>query len=271
MSLRKFCIPCTCYSIIVAAFLLSNPTFAQTNTGIFKGIVKDKKEQFPLIGVIVNMETYHIVTDENGNFEFSLPAGEYTCNLSLVGYTPMEVKVNIQSDSIYEMTFEMEIADNFLQTITVTSGRYDKPIGEVTVSLEVIRPQLINSTNTTALDQVLQKMPGVDIIDGQANIRGGSGYSYGAGSRVLILLDDIPALQADAGTANWNDFPIENISRIEVLKGASSVLYGSSALNGIINVFTGYPSDKPETKAVLYYTHFMDPADPTKKWWTRAP
>src|SRR5690606_30947478 len=114
-------------------------------------------------------------------------------------------------------------------------------------------------------------MPGVDIIDGQANIRGGSGYSYGAGSRVLILLDDIPALQADAGTTNWNDFPIENIARIEILKGASSVLYGSSALNGIINVLTGYPTDKPETKAVLYYTHFMDPADPAKKWWTRAP
>jgi outer membrane receptor protein involved in Fe transport len=271
MALRKYCFYATYFLLVVSAFFLSNYAFAQTNSGIVKGIVKDKSDQSPLIGVIVEVDSFYTVTDENGGFELSLPAGEYSCNLSLIGYIPVEANVNIQSGSLTELTFEMEMAENILTTTTVTSGRYDKPIGEVTVSLEVIRPQLVNSTNTTALDQVLQKMPGVDIIDGQANIRGGSGYSYGAGSRVLILLDDIPALQADAGTTNWNDFPIENISRIEILKGASSVMYGSSALNGIINVLTGYPTDKPETKAVLYYTHFMDPSDPAKKWWTRAP
>ncbi|MBK7428045.1 MAG: TonB-dependent receptor [Saprospiraceae bacterium] len=271
MTLRKYFIYCTYYLILVSTFLVSNIAFAQTSTGVFKGLVKDRNDQFVLIGVIVKMDSHYAVTDENGRFELTLPAGSYSCELSLVGYVPVVVNVNIKMDSFSEMTFDMEMADNILKTTTVTSGRYDKAIGEVTVSLEVIRPQLVNSTNTTALDQVLQKMPGVDIIDGQANIRGGSGYSYGAGSRVLILLDDIPALQADAGTTNWNDFPIENISRIEILKGASSVLYGSSALNGIINVLTGYPTEKAETKAVLYYTHFMDPADPAKKWWTRAP
>ncbi|MDV7393749.1 Plug domain-containing protein, partial [Arthrospira platensis SPKY1] len=121
-----------------------------------------------------------------------------------------------------------------LQTATVTSGKFEKSLGEVTVSLEVIKPQLIESVNTVSLDQVLEKVPGVNIIDGQANIRGGSGFSYGAGSRVLLLVDDIPMLQADAGFPNWNDLPVENIEQIEVVKGAASALYGSSALNGII-------------------------------------
>lgn len=271
MSLRKYCFDCSNFLLVITAFFAFNISFAQTNPGTLKGQVKDKSDQSPLIGVIIEVDSFYAVTDELGEFELSLPAGEYSSKMSLVGYVPLLSKLSIQAGSTTEMIFDMEIAENILTTTTVTSGRYDKPIGEVTVSLEVIRPQLLNSTNTTALDQVLQKMPGVDIIDGQANIRGGSGYSYGAGSRVLILLDDIPALQADAGTTNWNDFPIENISRIEILKGASSVLYGSSALNGIINVLTGYPTEQSETKAMIYYTHFMDPADPAKKWWDRAP
>ena len=65
------------------------------------------------------------------------------------------------------------------------------------------------------------------MVSSQPNIRGGSGWSYGAGSRVLLLVDDIPALQADAGLAQWDDIPVENIAQIEVVKGAASALYGS--------------------------------------------
>ena len=49
------------------------------------------------------------------------------------------------------------------------------------------------------LHESLVKIPGVAVVDGQASIRGGSGFAYGAGTRVLILVDDIPALQVDAG------------------------------------------------------------------------
>jgi len=70
--------------------------------------------------------------------------------------------------------------------------------------------------------------------------QGGSGYSYGAGSRVLVLVDDLPLLSPDAGDVKWDYLPVENISQVEIIKGASSVLYGSSALNGIINVRTAY-------------------------------
>jgi Outer membrane receptor for ferrienterochelin and colicins len=63
---------------------------------------------------------------------------------------------------------------------------------------------------------------------------------------VLLLLDDIPVLQPDAGTPNWDDLPVENIAQIEVIKGAASALYGSSAMNGIVNVRTAYAGSEPE-------------------------
>jgi len=80
----------------------------------------------------------------------------------------------------------MKETATLLNTATVTSGKFEKPLGEVTVSLEVLQPDLIESNNATSVDDILDKVPGVTIVDGQANIRGGSGYSYGAGSRVLL-------------------------------------------------------------------------------------
>jgi hypothetical protein len=76
--------------------------------------------------------------------------------------------------------------------------------------------------------------------DGQASIRGGSGWSYGAGSRVLVLYDDLPLLSAEGADAKWALIPMENIESMEVIKGAASSIYGSGALNGVINFRTGY-------------------------------
>jgi outer membrane receptor protein involved in Fe transport len=130
-----------------------------------------------------------------------------------------------------------------------------------------LKPKLVQSTNTTSVDEVLTKVPGVSIIDGQASIRGGAGFSYGAGTRVLLLVDDIPALQVDAGFPNWDDFPVENLSQMEVLKGAASALYGSSAMNGIINIRTGFAKDKPETEVAYFAKTWDTPRDKNQKWW----
>ena len=83
----------------------------------------------------------------------------------------------------------------------------------------------------------------------------------------MLLLDDIPALQVDAGFPNWSDIPIENLSQIEVLKGAASSLYGSAALNGIINFRSSYAKSEPETRLSLATNIFQSPKDIEKKWW----
>jgi iron complex outermembrane receptor protein len=80
--------------------------------------------------------------------------------------------------------------------------------------MEILKPSLIENTNTVSLEQAIERLPGVDIIDGQANIRNGSGWSYGAGSRVLVMVDDIPMLAADAGDAKWNYLPWKKSNRL---------------------------------------------------------
>lgn len=231
------------------------------------GVVKDAANAEALIGVTVRAGEAGTATDATGAFSLSVPAGNYEVSFSFVGYEPKTQTIRLVAGQTTQLDIRLGDSDNLLQTATVTSGKFEKPLGEVTVSLDVLKPRLIESTNTTSVDEVLVKVPGVSVIDGQASIRGGAGFSYGAGTRVLLLVDDIPALQVDAGFPNWDDFPVENITQMEVLKGAASALYGSSAMNGIINIRTGFAKDKPETNAALFTKVWGAPKDESKKWW----
>lgn len=246
-------------------FFTSYTFFAQNAT--LQGTVTDTRTSEVLPGVTVRVGSGGAATDANGNYKLSLPAGAHTVVFSFVGYESKTQDIRLDVGQTLELNVNLGDADNLLQQATVTAGKFEKPLGEVTVSLEVLKPRLLESTNTTSVDEVLAKVPGVSMIDGQASIRGGSGFSYGAGTRVLLLVDDIPALQVDAGYPNWDDFPVENIAQIEVLKGAASSLYGSSAMNGIINIRTGFAKDKPETEAAYFVRTWGDPKDAGKKWW----
>ena len=117
-----------------------------------------------------------------------------------------------------------------MDNIVISAGKFEQKLEEVTVSMDVIKPSLIENKNSTDLEVLMNQSPGVQVIDGQANIRGGSGWSYNTGSRVLVMIDDMPLLSGDRGTVEWNLIPMENISQIEVIKGASSVLFGSCLL-----------------------------------------
>jgi outer membrane receptor protein involved in Fe transport len=243
--------------------------FAQVN---ISGKVIDAKTQEGLIGASVSMGTEKTITDDNGFYSIKLSnSGLTNIDVSYVGFKTLS-KQEIFTNSTYEnFDFQLEEITTLLKITTVTSGKFEKALSEVTVSMEVLTPKLVENINTRKLDDALQKIPGVNIIDGQPNIRGGSGWSYGAGSRVLVLMDGIPALQADAGLTNWKDFPVENIEQVEIVKGAASALYGSSAMNGIINIRTGFAKSTPETKVSMQYTNYLTPNDEGKKWWSQSP
>ena len=88
------------------------------------------------------------------------------------------------------------------------------------------------------IDEAVGKAPGVQFLSGQVNIRGSSGFVEGLGSRVLLLVDGVPANQGDRGGINWDLLPVDDIERVEVVKGAGSALYGSAALGGVVNLIT---------------------------------
>jgi len=257
--------------ILTCLLLINTSSAVQAQKGTVRGVVMDASSGEKLIGTNISVGEVLSVSGNDGSYSIQLPAGVHLLKVSYVGYKPFTTTVELKAGDTIEQDISLEFEASILQTATVTGSKHQKSLARSPVSINVVKPQLIENTNTIRITSLLDKIPGVQIIDNQANIRGGSGWSYGAGSRVMLLIDDIPAHQADAGRPSWGDIPVENISQIEVLKGASSTLYGSAALNGIINIKTGYATSEPVTKANISYKTYMSPADEQKQWWSSAP
>ncbi len=244
-----------------------NPVTAQVE-GKVSGTVRDASTGETLIGVnVIADSTTGVSTDINGHYSIRLAAGDYQFTFRYVGYEAEKRKVEVLPDKEVRLDVEMEPASIDLKTVVVSAGKFEQKLSDVSVSMEIIQPDFIENTNTVNIESVVSKMPGVDVLGDQPSIRGGSGYSYGAGSRVLVLVDDLPILTADVGEVKWNFLPVENIDQIEILKGASSALYGSSALDGVINIRTAWPGFEPETKVTVFGGLYAKPKRKETAWW----
>ena len=207
-----------------------------------------------LIGAnIISENGLGVATDIDGKYQLKLSEGKQKITFKYIGYDEIIKTFELAKNETLEMNITLSPISEQLNTIVVSAGRFEQKIEEITVSMEVIKPSLIENKNTTDIQTAMDQIPGVNITDGQANIRGGSGWSFGAGTRVLVLVDDMPLISGDAGQVQWKLIATENINQVEVIKGASSALYGSSALNGVINIRTAFPSQKDIDKLSLIH------------------
>ncbi len=254
-------------NIILSLSLFFVCSFAEAQI-VVKGKIKDKLTSDGLMGVAIIADSRTGgISDVNGNYTLSLTEGKHNLEFKLLGYNPVTRAIELKTGDSLRLDITMETSSRSLDMVVVSAGKFEQKLGDVTVSMEVITPQLVESRNTTSMENIIDQVPGVNVTDGQANIRGGSGYSYGGGSRVLLLVDDIPMLSADAGDIKWNFLPIENLQQVEVIKGASSALFGSSALDGVINIRTAYPTATPQSSIVMYSGIYDNPARPELAWW----
>ena len=235
---------------------------------ILQGTVSEQGTGQSLIGVnVTHAPGRGTATDVDGTFRLTLPPGQYTLTFSFVGYTTIRENITLQPGETRVLDKRMSIAAAQLDMVVVTAGKFEQRVGEVTQSLSVLQPELILNKNLTGMEQALDQIPGVVVVDDDPQIRAGSGFSYGAGSRVQVLVDDIPVLGGDIGRPSWNFLPMENLEQIEVIKGAASVLHGSAALSGVINIRTAYPRGKPRTRVTTFAGLYDTPGNPAARWW----
>ena len=236
---------------------------------VLSGNITDKTTGETLIGVnVILNESSGTITDIDGNYSIKLEKGNQQLSFTYTGYEKQTITVD--SDGVTSQTVDIQMAsiNSILDIVVVSGSRFERKITEETVTIDVITPQILDRNNNTDLSEAVKRIPGVEVIDGQANIRGGSGYAYGAGSRVAILVNDQPLVAAEIGDIKWNFIPLENAGQIEVIKGASSVLYGASALNGVIHVKTAWPTNKPYTAITTYAGISDDPKTDSIIWWS---
>ena len=261
--------------IYLLVFLITFSFSANSQTVI--GTIVDKNNS-PLIGVNVYSKSGKgVTTDLNGAFRLDLEEGLSKINFSYIGYETLTKEYSLEINKTKNVKIVLNEVSKKLDVVVISAGKFEQRIEETTVSMEVIKPQMIENKNTTEIQTAMEQIPGVNITDGQANIRGGSGWSYGAGSRVLVMVDDMPLISGDAGQVQWKLIATENINQVEVIKGASSVLYGSSALNGVINIRTAFPSRKDikknpsigYTKINSHYGFIDFPQRSSLIWWNQ--
>ncbi|NBX80440.1 MAG: TonB-dependent receptor [Flavobacteriales bacterium] len=232
------------------------------------GKVIDKVSNEAIIGAkIIGSDGAKAVTDFEGNFKLNSQKFPVTLITTMIQYMNDTLVIQKSGDIVIKLS--EPIKD--LGPVVVSAGKRRQAIEEIPVSMEIIRPELIDNKGISNLEQAVNQTPGVFTMDGQVSIRGGSGFAYGTGSRVLLLWNGMPLLSGYAGDTQWNAIPMEQASQVEVMKGAASVLYGSGALNGVISLQEKEPGLKPETKVKVQYGIYDNPARASLKWWSRSP
>jgi outer membrane receptor protein involved in Fe transport len=258
-----------------AICLFSFGTHAQvtaTLDGTVRGTVRDAQSHAGIPGVVVSFGSGKgVSTNDSGRYEILLPAGDYTVQIRFIGYAERSIPVQVKQGSATVLDAELMPSTSQLDMVVVSAGKFEQRVGEVTQSLSVLPAQLMRDKNTVTLSKVLDQVPGVVVVDDDPQIRAGSGFSYGAGSRVMLLVDGLPILSGDIGRPNWSFMPIEDVEQVEIIKGASSVLYGSAALSGVINVRTAYPGAEAVTRATMFGGVYDMPGIADGKWWGPSP
>ena len=238
--------------------------------GDLTGRVKVADGDRPLFGatVVVIGTDYASHTDERGRFRFTdLLAGRYEIFVSHIGFKSRLVKgVEVPDLDEVALAITLDFSPVELPELVVSATRRVQSFAEAPLSMSVAERQELAAHNAFRLSGPLKYVSGVNQVGGQVSIRGSSGFSRGTGSRVLLLVDGSPMLSADNGDIKWDVIPIDQVERVEVIKGAGSALYGSGALGGVINVITRQPAETPQTRFRLVNGMYGQPAHETWRW-----
>ncbi|MBN2091442.1 TonB-dependent receptor [candidate division KSB1 bacterium] len=261
--------------ILLVFCLISQPLLqAQTKKyAQLKGTVKSSETSEPLPGVniIVVGTVLGTTTDLEGVFTLNkIPVGTYQIKATMMGFKPQIKSVTTILNQAVILDFKLDETVIETPALVVTASKRRQSIQDSPTSLSVMTSHDIERLNEPYLDQALKTAPGVHFAGSNINIRGSSGFSRGAGSRVLLLVDGIPMMPGDSGDIKWDVIPVGEVKQVEIVKGAGSALYGSYALGGIVNVITKDPSPEPQTSIRLASGIYDKPYWPEWRWTDRT-
>lgn len=259
-----FCIISLCISLHEQSALM-----AQTH-GTITGIVVSSEDDSTLVGanILIQGTVLGATSGKGGHFTISkVPAGVYNLLVSRLGYERKIISaIDVKAGDTVKVRISLAPLPIQSEAVVVTASKRDQSFQEIPVSVSLLDSKTLEERNTITIDDALRYLPGVNMVQSQVNIRGMSGYSRGIGSRVLLLLDGLPLLTGDTGEITWETIPTLQVDRVEVVKGAGSALYGSSALGGVINVITKEIKEGHETRVRAYAGIYDDPYYDEWKW-----
>ncbi len=243
--------------LILLLFLSITSNFSLQAQRTVVGTVTDSATGETLVGVTIRVADHKglgTVTDNVGKYRLQLPSSKvFTLEVSYVGYEPQ--RRTIDANHKGPANFALRQKANILDMVVVTGTRTPKLLKDVPIVTRVITHDDIAMQDATDIRDVLQtELPGVEFSYSMGqqvvNIQGFGGNS------VLFLVDgERLAGESVFGNLDYTRLNMDNVERVEIVKGAASSLYGSDAVGGVINIITrNY--DKPWN--LNLNTHFAE-------------
>jgi iron complex outermembrane receptor protein len=256
---------------------------ARSETGdmaVISGRVLDANTSETIRYCTITIDTLGIqgITDQMGNFVMGgIPPRTVRILITHVSYTPLSKLFTLKAGDNSLGTILLEPMVLQVDPIVVTAARQEQTVKMAPASIVVVGSKEIDDRQVTTFDQVLENVPGVyafrstPISVQSLSIRGSSDVAGGGvGNRVLLLVDGRPALTSDSGGAFWSLVPTNFIDRVEIVKGAFSSLYGSTAMGGVVNVITQRPHAASSTRLDLKIG-FFEKAPPAIRYTENTP
>ena len=236
--------------LLVTMLIAASTAISAKDAGKISGRVIDAVSGQPLPGanVVLQNTLLGASADDGGRYIIpNVPVGTWEIVVSYISYSPLKTMITVEKDSVYTLDFSLKSSAILFDQVVITGSRQAEDLSKAVNSVNVLPSSEILERNYLRTDRALQQLPAVDLIGENLSIRGGSGYSFlgVGGSRVLMLIDDVPMLTSDFSRANWDFLPVTDLERAEVLKGAASVLYGSGGISSVVNLISRKPTIKP--------------------------
>lgn len=142
--------------------------------------------------------------------------------------------------------FDMSLEELMDVSVVVSAARHEQKVSETSIALSTITAEDIHYSGLTTIPEILQLAPGVDVrrLNRYHYVIGVRGMMSTSADRTLVLIDGHTAMNSVFGPPDWLNLPvmIEDIERIEILRGPAGSAWGANAATGIINIITKKPS-----------------------------
>jgi outer membrane receptor for ferrienterochelin and colicins len=203
-----------------------------------------------LAGFQVRSDSVNAATDATGRARLVLPAGRRTLSITRIGFQPKSVSVTVIADSVVAVTFDAEMQGMQMKEVAITATRVEKLAGETPVRVEVIDEMEVEENTLMApsgITMLLNETPGLRVFNASPTLGTGSVRILGlSGQYTVMLADGLPLYGGASSALGPLDISPVDLSRVEIIKGSASALYGGQSLGGVINLVAKPPTGASE-------------------------
>ncbi|MBN2728720.1 MAG: TonB-dependent receptor, partial [Bacteroidales bacterium] len=222
------------FMLLIGMSILYNSANAQTHYEASGTVVDENNEPLAGASVFLFPVKKGTITDAGGNFSITdLSKGKYTIEVSFIGYQTLIDTIDLVGNKRYK--FRLDVSALSLQEVVVTDNYSENRKKEESLNIEIVNDVYLKQNLGGSLMSSLERLPGVSTIDigsGQSKplIRG-LGFN-----RVVVVENNIKHEAQQWGADHGLEIDQYAVDNIEVIKGPASLMYGSDAIGGIIDL-----------------------------------